>query len=214
MSYPRFDERFFTSTRGRIVLLLRRCSRTVNDLAEALELTDNAVRAHLLSLERDRVVEQAGTVRGRRKPHQVYKLTADARHLFPKPYDALFNRLLEVIKSKLPATGLSVVLREVGLRIAGDRGENVDAPLEARVDEAVAVLETLGGAAVAERTDKGLMITSQACPFADAVVEHPETCKIAESVIAEVVKLPVREACDRSGAPRCVFAIEDPAAQS
>jgi predicted ArsR family transcriptional regulator len=45
--------RILKSTRGRILDLLRAKEQTVNELAAALELTDNAVRAHLLSLERD-----------------------------------------------------------------------------------------------------------------------------------------------------------------
>jgi predicted ArsR family transcriptional regulator len=47
------NQRFFASTRGRIVTLLRRSSHTVEELAQALDLTDNAVRAHLATLERD-----------------------------------------------------------------------------------------------------------------------------------------------------------------
>jgi predicted ArsR family transcriptional regulator len=51
MSKTKLDKRFFESTRGQIVLLLRNSNKTVNDLAAALNLTDNAVRAHLLTLE-------------------------------------------------------------------------------------------------------------------------------------------------------------------
>ena len=58
------NQRFFTSTRGRIVTLLRRASRTVDELAAALDLTDNAVRAHLATLERDGIVQQRGARRG------------------------------------------------------------------------------------------------------------------------------------------------------
>ena len=49
--------------------LLRTRDRTVNELAEELRLTDNAVRAHLASLERDRLVVHAGMKPGFRKPH-------------------------------------------------------------------------------------------------------------------------------------------------
>ncbi|HEV8593807.1 MAG TPA: ArsR family transcriptional regulator, partial [Pyrinomonadaceae bacterium] len=117
MSRTAFDERFFESTRGRIVLLLRQSPKTVNDLSKDLDLTDNAVRAHLLSLERDRLVESAGTVKGVRKPHVIYKLTDDARHIFPKSYDSLFNRFLDVLKDKLPKRSLSSMLHDVGQRI-------------------------------------------------------------------------------------------------
>ena len=66
---PLWTSRFFETTRGQIVLLLRQEVRTVAELAEALELTDNAVRAHLATLERDRFVRRAGERPGFRKPH-------------------------------------------------------------------------------------------------------------------------------------------------
>jgi len=72
--------RFLTSTRGRLITLLRRDTRTVDDLASALNLTDNAVRAHLAALERDGIVRQSGVRRdgGVGKPAFAYELTADA----------------------------------------------------------------------------------------------------------------------------------------
>ncbi|MDF3017510.1 MAG: putative transcriptional regulator [Thermomicrobiales bacterium] len=58
-----WDEKFFESTRGRMVTLLRRSGRTVEELARALGLTDNGIRAHLAALERDGIVRQRGSVR-------------------------------------------------------------------------------------------------------------------------------------------------------
>src|SRR5215813_4960387 len=79
------SERFWASTRGRIVLLLRRGSRTVNELAGALGLTDNAVRTHLTALERDGLVQTSGTRPSPRKPTLTYALTPEAeQQLFPK----------------------------------------------------------------------------------------------------------------------------------
>lgn len=71
MVAPSRDERFFASTRGQVVTLLRRGSRTVDELAGTLGLTDNAVRAHLAGLERDGLVTQgrsAGVVANPRSP--------------------------------------------------------------------------------------------------------------------------------------------------
>src|ERR1041384_8305343 len=101
MKKTKLGERFFESTRGRIVSLLRGATRTVNELAAELELTDNAVRAQLLTLERDGLVRQSGVQRGFRKPHFAYELTPEAEHLFPKSYDALLNQFLAVLKNRL-----------------------------------------------------------------------------------------------------------------
>src|SRR5215468_12321804 len=114
MKETKLGERFFESTRGRIVSLLRGKTRTVNELAEELELTDNAVRSHLLSLERDGLVRQSGVQRGHRKPHFAYELTPEAEDLFPKAYDTLLNQLLSVLKHRLPPKALKEILREVG----------------------------------------------------------------------------------------------------
>src|ERR687893_902796 len=118
MQTTKLDERFFESTRGRIVSLLRGGSSTVNDLASQLELTDNAVRAHLLTLERDGLVRQSGVQRGTRKPHFAYELTAEAERLFPKAYDALLNQLITTLKGRLSPAALEEVLREVGRSLA------------------------------------------------------------------------------------------------
>ena len=68
MASTRWDQRFFASTRGQVVTLLRQGHATVEDLARALGLTDNAVRAHLAALERDGLVVQSGLRRGTGKP--------------------------------------------------------------------------------------------------------------------------------------------------
>ena len=99
-----WDEKFFESTRGRMVTLLRSSRRTVAELARALGLTDNGVRAHLAILERDGVVRQRGWVRrgsGGGKPAHVYELTSEAEDLFPKAYAPVLGRLLEVLTERL-----------------------------------------------------------------------------------------------------------------
>src|SRR5919107_3446647 len=140
MEATRHDQRFFDSTRGRVVTLLRGEPRTVEELAGLLELTDNAVRAHLSTLERDGLVRQSGVRRGARKPHFTYTLTPEAERLFPKAYDDLLNQLIVVLKGRLSDEDLEGVLREVGRGLAADvpvAGED----LRSRVQAALKALE-------------------------------------------------------------------------
>lgn len=206
MSSTKIDARFFESTRGRIVTMLRESNRTVNEIAEALDLSDNAVRAHLLSLERDGLVKQGPLVKGFRKPHYSYMLTAEARHLFPKSYDSVLNRLLTVLKRRLTPAALRKTLSDVGQSLGLDSSAN-NTNVEGRVETALAALENLGGVAKAVRENGSVIIKSESCPFAEAVSEHPEVCKIAESMVEEIVGSEVREICDRTGSPKCRFQI-------
>lgn len=207
MAATKLDARFFASTRGRVILQLRDSTMTVNELADAMGITDNAVRAHLLALERDGLVSQRGIIKGFRKPHYVYGLTDEARHLFPAAYDSLLNRLLSVLKRSLSPKVLLNTLRSVGRDIAADAGES-GSSLDSRLGKALSTLEGLGGAAKVVRNGDSLRIESDGCPFADVVAEHPEVCKIAESVVGEIVGVQVTEKCDRSGLPRCRFEID------
>jgi predicted ArsR family transcriptional regulator len=207
MSKTKLDKRFFESTRGQIILLLRASSKTVNELAAELNLTDNAVRAHLLTLERDRLIRQSGMVKGFRKPHFVYGLTDEARHLFPKSYDSLFNQLLDVLKNRLSAAALKDVLYEVGRRIGKRDSAESEESLDARLDKTLSALEELGGAAKIIKEDDRIFIKSESCPFADAVSVHPEICRLAESMVEEIVGKPVKEKCNRERLPQCCFEV-------
>ncbi len=209
MKPSKLDQRFLESTRGRIVTMLRGSSCTVEELAARLELTDNAVRAHLMSLERDGLARQSGVRRGSRKPHFTYTLTTEAEKLFPKAYDALLNRLIGVLKGRLSEEEVAAVLREVGQSLAASApaaGEDI----ESRVRSALKVLEGIGGAAEAEQAGDTIVIHSGGCPLAAAVSVHPEVCRLAESLISEIVKAPVAEHCEREETPRCRFKIELP----
>jgi predicted ArsR family transcriptional regulator len=212
MKGTKLGARFFGSTRGRIVGLLRGGTRTVNELAASLELTDNAVRAHLLSLERDGLVRQSGVQRGYRKPHFAYELTPEAENLFPKSYHALLNALLSVLKERLSPNELGEVLRGVGRKAAAESTAIPDAgsDLSARAEKAVGVLEALGGAARLEREEGKITIKSASCPFASAVEAHPEVCRVAETLVAQITGGRVRERCHKTDLPpRCWFEIRE-----
>jgi len=207
MASTKLDTRFFESTRGRVILQLRDSAKTVNELAAAMGISDNAVRAHLLALERDGLVNQRGLIKGFRKPHWVYGLTDEARHLFPAAYDSLLNRLLAVLERTLSPSVLLKTMRSVGHDIAADVRKSPNESLDSRLEKALSTLEGLGGAAKVVRNDDGLRIESDACPFADVVAEHPEVCKVAESFVCEIVGEQVTEKCDRTGLPKCRFQI-------
>jgi predicted ArsR family transcriptional regulator len=208
MKRTKLDKRFFGSTRGRIVILLRGTTKTVNELAAEIELTDNAVRAHLLSLERDGLIKQSGIQRGTRKPHFAYELTGEAENLFPKAYDALLNQLITVLKGRLKPETLAEVLQEVGRSLAGNQTPRVElSDLESRAGKAVIALEAIGGAARIEKEGEKIYIRSGSCPLASAVAEHPEVCQLAEALLAEITGTTVREECNREGSPRCAFEI-------
>ena len=206
MKRSAFSDRFFDSTRGRIVTLLRGTTGTVNELSDKLALTDNAVRAQLVSLERDGLVRQTGLQKGTRKPHFAYELTPEAEQLFPKVYDALLNQFISVLKARLSPAALKEALREVGRALAAKHQVSPGSDSrDDRVERALELLTVMGGSPRVEFDRDRLVIRSSACPLSAAVAEHPEVCELAEALVEEIIGSPVNERCDRSASPRCCF---------
>jgi predicted ArsR family transcriptional regulator len=208
MEPTRGDERFWESTRGRIISLLRRETRTVNELATAVSLTDNAVRTHLDRLERDGLVRPSGTRPGTRKPNILYTLTPAAERLFPKMYGPVLRQLLAVLAERLPAKKLNDFMRAAGRRLAEEHRSAVKADqIEDRVGEAIAVLGKAGGACESVRNDGKLIVRCFDCPLAVAAVGHPEVCRLVETMLADLLGVPVKQHCEAEPAPQCVFEV-------
>jgi predicted ArsR family transcriptional regulator len=192
-----------------MVTLLGRSGRTVEELARALGLTDNGVRAHLAILERDGVVRQRGSIRrgsGGGKPAYVYELTSEAEDLFPKAYAPALGRLLDVLAERLGLEESEALLRSVGRRLVEGKTVPTDST-RARLEAAAGVLNELGGLAELEEQDGTLVIRGYGCPLAAVTLDHPEVCRLAEALVAEVAGVPVHERCDRSERPRCCFEV-------
>jgi predicted ArsR family transcriptional regulator len=205
----RFETRFFASTRGKIVVLLRRARHTVDELASAVGLTDNAVRAHLATLERDGLVQQHGVRRGEGKPASLYELTTEAERMFPKAHAPVLGQLLAVLKERISADELTAAMREVGQRLGDGLPVPHGSPRE-RLEAAAGVLSTLGALAEVEGSDaEGLRLVGYRCPLGTIVDDHPQACLVAEALVGRASGLQVTEACERDEGhpPRCRFEV-------
>ncbi len=208
MKIPGWRQRLLASTRGKILALLRSEDRTVNELAEALELTDNAIRSHLTSLERDGLVQQLGTRPGLRKPHSLYGITSEAEYLFPTAYGSLLRHVLGVIGRRLPSQELQASLREVGRAAAMEHIDQVKGKTrDQRIEIALSALKALGGYATVQEGEGKQFINGNGCPLSAATAHHPEACLIVEALLSEIIGIPVKERCHHGEAPRCCFEI-------
>jgi predicted ArsR family transcriptional regulator len=209
MKHIGWRERLFKSTRGKILELVRTGERTVNELAAELRLTDNAVRAHLASLERDRLVSQSGMKPGVRKPHTTYALGPDAEHLFPKAYGRLVSLLMSIFSRQIKPNALRAGMRAAGRAVAQDHLRELKAKTrQQRIDAALRILKELGGAATFHEKDGRRFIYGNGCPIAAATANHPEACLLAESLLTNVIGSPVKECCVRGAAPSCRFEVK------
>jgi predicted ArsR family transcriptional regulator len=115
---------------------------------------------------------------------------------------------MDELAVQLPAKRSDELMRAVGRRLAAAVGRPAEGDLETRVRSAVALLDSLGGAAQLEREDGNLVIRGcGGCPLSSATARRPELCRALESLLSEYIGTPVRECCDRGHRPRCHFEV-------
>ena len=200
-------EQMAESTRGQLLALLRRSRRSINELASALGISDNAVRMHVAALQRDGMVESAGLERTTGgKPAQLFQITTAAEERFPKAYAVILGELIRVLEAEQGRESVTRLLREVGAQAAeGSRARAGE--LESRVRKAAAVLRGLGADVEVEQRGSEWVIQGYACPLSAVTREHPEVCCLAESLVGEITGAETREHCARGDRPRCAFHI-------
>src|SRR5712671_6231677 len=136
---PRTD-----ATRARVLALLREGAWTVDDLANRLGLTDNAVRFHLDALEgagtvQREAVRKIGEVG---QPASLYTLSAEGEEAFSRAYAPVLIATLAELRERTSGPQLVAFLKQVGKRLADGFG-NPRGSLSSRVAGASDLLNTL-----------------------------------------------------------------------
>jgi predicted ArsR family transcriptional regulator len=197
-------------SRERIIRLLLKDRKTIDELASSLGITKNAVRAQIALLEREGMVEVQGEQKGKRRPAAVYGLCAGMDTPFSRAYPAVLSGVVSTLAEQLKPKQLEDVLRETGRKIAG-----IVPPLTGnareRVSGAVRFLGTLGSIAEVIEEDGKLVIKGHGCPISKAVQADGRSCLALESLLSRLTGLAVRERCDHGARPGCRFEIEQPA---
>ncbi len=192
-------------TRGRLLALLREGSWTVDDLANRLGLTDNAVRFHLDALEKAGSIEKSGVRRlGVGQPAVLYSLSPTTEEAFSRAYAPVLIATLAELRERMTPGELVRLLKRIGRRLARGAGQNTGS-LASRTSRASELLNELGGVTVVEKGPDGYTIVGRACPLARAVREDHCVCAAVTSLVADVVGAEVTERCNRSGRPQCRF---------
>jgi predicted ArsR family transcriptional regulator len=203
------EKRFLETTRGQLVTLLRRGAQPVDALAQSLGLTPNAVRAHLLTLERDGLVRQRGTRRGAGagKPATLFELHPDAETMMSRAYAPVLRALLEELASTLSPDQLETLLDGLGRRLAADDFPSAGGTTRSRIEAAAEVLRSLGGLVEVGERNGVPVIRGFGCPLAVAVERRPEACRAVQALLRDVVGSDVRLCCSYEERPSCCFEV-------
>jgi len=199
------------TTRQSILQLLRRHGQmTALELSEALSIGAVGVRQHLAVLERDGLVEIAGLRRSVGRPSNLYTLTPDAEHHFPKRYDRIALDLIGYLAESggdLAVEALfdrrrELMARDLLPRIAGrTRSEQVSA--------LASILAEQGYMCECEQLDDGsFLLTEYNCPVDCIARQHPQLCTQEMQLYQDLIGASIiRESTIAQGSHCCRYHI-------
>ena len=183
------QDRFFQTTRGKIVTELRRLgTASAADLARTFGLSPNAVRQQLVVLERDGLVVEKPVRRGPTKPTLEFSLTGEADRLFPQAYDKMLTAVLREVRDQFGAPAVERIFDGMSKRAVerAKRHVTAEAP-EKRVEQLTEMLRADGVVADFSLIDGGFALHEHSCPYSNVVKEHPEMCQVIHHVIDETI---------------------------
>lgn len=177
-------------TRQQILeILKRRGEITVQELSEELELTSVTVRHHLEILRSEGYITDPEVRRSNRpgRPRYVYRLTSMAADLFPTNYSGLASALLDSLDENVEPETKDEVLEDTAHRLA-DGMDELPRDHSERLDAVIQYLKKLGFVSRWEKTEGGeYFFYTCNCPYHYVAQSHPETCKIDQFLLRELL---------------------------
>jgi predicted ArsR family transcriptional regulator len=196
----------FSSPLGKVLAQLRDGPKTIDELANDLRLTPNAVRTQVRKLVAAHLAEPSGRRPGVSKPSVLYAITLDGEIQFSTLYLPVLSQFLRVAEGHCAGKQLGTLMSATGRTLA-TRYPKPRGSTEQKAHAAAKLLGSFGGLPSVKRTNGHFIIRSKSCPLSVLTVEHPAACRILQSLISEYIDRPTRICCVRGEDPRCCFEI-------
>lgn len=205
---PRTEPAAPPSTREALLQELLRAepgALTIDELAEHLGITRNAVRQQVTALERDGLVMPTGFRPTGRRPSRTYGLTVEGRESFPRRYDLLSVGMLQSVRARLGEEAAEAVLEDLAEELAAKWLPSLTGlPKRARNAAVVDLMNELGYHA--HLGADGETIAAINCVYHRVAQETRAVCRFDERLLSLLLGTEVRlSSCMADGAGSCVF---------
>jgi len=202
------------NTRSRVLRsLLLNQKRTVNELAESVDINPISVRHHVTNLEAEGLIISEEERHGVGRPRLVFSLTPKGMEQFPQRYLQLTMRLLEQLKTNLPEKVLGNIFKDVAEGIAEDLTQDInleELDLKERLELLQEVLSSEGFMVDLQEEEGNFYIVEASCPYHHVGEDHPEICVVDQELIAHFVSTqPERIECILEGDKQCKYLIKE-----
>ena len=205
------------STREIILDAIKQANEaTVDDLAQAADVSPVTVRHHLNSLQAEGLLETRSIRRKVGRPYFIYSLSDKGHELFPQRYLRLSSMLLDELKERFSEDTVTAVFNSVVDRIVGEHRERIEGlNFEERLNYLIRLLADEGFLASWDMTDSGYQLTEYSCPYYSVGQRHSEVCLFDKQLMVAVLETPItQESCMLSGDTSCQFTFALPGSRA
>ncbi|MFL0402511.1 helix-turn-helix transcriptional regulator [Bacillus nitratireducens] len=169
------------TTKEEIIQLLKvKGEHTVAELAEALEITEMAIRRHLSKLENDELIYSKMVRQHIGRPTYLYGISQKGEDTFPKEYKQFAIDMLEDLARMGDEKILRYVLKERTKRMEEQLQKRVSNQknLAYKVQEIAAMQEKNGYMVQIKRDgENSFVIEKQNCPLKEIAERFPQVCE-------------------------------------
>jgi DeoR family transcriptional regulator, suf operon transcriptional repressor len=169
--------------------LLKRGTATAGAIADHLEVTPQAIRRHLKTLEASELIEYQSAQEGIGRPNHLYQLSRKGREHFPDQYDQFALSLLNTVASTLGPEQVGKLLKHQWQNKAREYRDKLgQAPLKDRMQALVKLRQAEGYMAecypatdanpedTASVDESAFVITEYNCAIAHIAESYPTVC--------------------------------------
>jgi len=199
-----------TSTRQKVLhTLLKNHRCTIVELAEAVDINPISVRHHITKLQSEGLVNSIEERHGVGRPRRVYFLTEQGRERFPQRYLRLTLRLLEQLKETMPQQKVDELFTQMAQDLAKEYKDELDGlSIEERLDLVMELLTNEGFTIDWKQQSNTYQIHETSCPYFHVGQDHPEVCKIDQTLISTILNVPTQKIkCKLNGDAHCIFIV-------
>ncbi|UOF89096.1 winged helix-turn-helix transcriptional regulator [Fodinisporobacter ferrooxydans] len=184
---------------------------TIAELANRFAMTGEAIRQHLLILEKEGWVERKifRASHGAGRPSTRYRLTSEGEHLFPKNYVSLAVEVIDTITEHFGQDALRHVLESMTEHRVREWEPRVNGlSLSERVNVLRDIYQENDAYMEIEQSGDQVCLIEKNCPFLNVAKRRPALCSVTVSAFTRLLGCRVvREERFQNGDGRCVFRV-------
>lgn len=206
-----------STRRGILELLKKQKELSVSELKQHLDITEMAIRKHLIKLEGEHLITSRSVKQPMGRPVIFYSLTASGQNIFPTNYDVISMEFLCDIEETMGPEAIDMLFlkREERLKKRYARRIDPDEAMEEKVKELVSIQKENGYMAEFNQDEASETITFSQynCPIASIANKYSKPCECELSLFKTVLGTNnvKRVSCIAHGEASCSYAIRETA---